>query len=61
MSEIKLGMISLDTSHVIVFSELLNHKDHPWHVPGGKVIAGYPGGSADMHSSFSRVDGYTNQ
>lgn len=61
MNEIKLGMISLDTSHVIVFSELLNHKDHPWHVPGGKVIAGYPGGSADMHSSFSRVDGYTSQ
>ncbi|MDF2669685.1 MAG: oxidoreductase [Paenibacillus sp.] len=60
MNEIKLGLISLDTSHVIAFSQLLNHKDHAYHVPGAKVVVGYPGGSADMHSSYSRVEGYTN-
>lgn len=60
MNELKLGMISLDTSHVIVFTQLLNQKEHPYHVPGGKVVVGYPGGSFDMHASFSRVEGYTN-
>ncbi|GGD53564.1 dehydrogenase [Paenibacillus nasutitermitis] len=59
MKELKLGMISLDTSHVVAFTELLNDKDHPYHVAGGKVTAGYPGGSPDMHASFSRVEGYT--
>ncbi|MGE7823990.1 Gfo/Idh/MocA family protein [Paenibacillus sp. NPDC093718] len=57
---LKIGMIGLDTSHVTAFTELLNRPDHPYHVPGGKVIAAYPGGSPDFELSYSRVQGYTD-
>ena len=54
----RIGMIGLDTSHVIAFTQLLNDpaKDY-----GCKVVAGYPGGSADVEASASRVEKYTNQ
>lgn len=58
---LKLGMIGLDTSHVIAFAKVLNNADDPDHVPGGRVIAAYKGGSDDLESSYSRVDGYTAQ
>ncbi|MDF2659559.1 MAG: oxidoreductase [Paenibacillus sp.] len=58
---LKLGLIGLDTSHVVVFSELLNRTEHPYHIPGGSISVAYPGGSPDMHISISRVEGYTNE
>ncbi len=59
--DIRVGMIGLDTSHVIAFTQLLNDPNHPNHVPGAKVVAAYKGGSPDLESSSSRVDGYTEQ
>jgi len=59
--DIKLGIIGLDTSHVIAFTKLLNDDTQPDHVPGAKVIAAFKGGSDDIESSYSRVDGYTEQ
>lgn len=59
-NEIKIGMIGLDTSHVPAFTELLNDPGHKYHVPGGKVVAAFPGGSPDFELSYSRVDKYTN-
>jgi predicted dehydrogenase len=56
--DIKIGIIGLDTSHVIAFTELLNNASNPQHVAGGKVVAGYRGGSKDIESSASRVEGY---
>lgn len=61
MKEIRFGMIGLDTSHVVAFTEILNNKDHKYHVAGGRVVVGFPGGSPDMKSSISRVEGYTNE
>ena len=58
---IKLGIIGLDTSHVIAFTKILNDASQPDHVPGAKVIAGFKGGSDDIESSYSRVDKYTQQ
>ncbi|NLN92008.1 MAG: Gfo/Idh/MocA family oxidoreductase [Candidatus Hydrogenedens sp.] len=58
---LKLGMIGLDTSHVIAFTQVLNNPDNAKHVPGGRVVAAYKGGSPDLESSISRVDGYTEQ
>ena len=58
---LKLGMIGLDTSHVIAFTKVLNDPNDPSHVPGGRVIAAYKGGSPDLESSASRVDDYTAQ
>ena len=57
--ELKLGMIGLDTSHVIAFTQVLNDPNNPDYVPGGKVVAAYKGGSADLKASASRVDEYT--
>ncbi len=57
--EIKLGMIGLDTSHVIAFTRMLNDPNHGDHVPGAKVVAGFKGGSPDVPSSANRVDKYT--
>jgi len=61
-AELRIGMIGLDTSHVIAFTQRFNSSpDDPNHVPGGKVVAAYKGGSDDIESSYSRVDGYTKQ
>ncbi|CAN5257672.1 Gfo/Idh/MocA family oxidoreductase [soil metagenome] len=56
---LRIGMIGLDTSHVTAFTKLLNDPDAKDHVPGGKVVAAFKGGSPDIESSISRVDGYT--
>jgi hypothetical protein len=58
-AELRLGMIGLDTSHVVAFTQLLNEPNNARHVPGGKVVAAFKGGSPDIESSRSRVDGYT--
>jgi hypothetical protein len=60
-ADLKIGLIGLDTSHVTAFTELLNNPENKNHVPGGKVIAAFKGGSPDIESSRSRVDGYTRQ
>lgn len=59
--EIKIGMIGLDTSHVIAFTKLLNDSKDREHVPGGRVVAAFKGGSKDLEASWSRVEEYTGQ
>jgi predicted dehydrogenase len=56
---LKIGMIGLDTSHCEAFTKLLNDSAAPYHVPGGRVTVGYPGGSDDFALSYSRVDRIT--
>jgi hypothetical protein len=60
-ADLRIGIIGLDTSHVTAFTELLNNPANKNHVPGAKVVAAFKGGSADIESSASRVDGYTKQ
>lgn len=60
-AEIRIGIIGLDTSHAPAFTELLNNPKSKSHVPGGKVVAAFPGGSKDVESSYSRVEGYTKE
>lgn len=60
-NELKIGMIGLDTSHVVAFTKLLNDPDNEHHVPGGKVVVAYPGGSPDFELSRSRVEEYTKE
>jgi hypothetical protein len=60
-AELRIGMIGLDTSHAIAFAKLINDPKDPNHVPGGKVVAAFKGGSPDVESSASRVDNYTRQ
>src|SRR5436190_17704384 len=58
-ADLRIGIIGCDTSHVIAFTETLNDATAKGHVPGGKIVAAYKGGSKDIQSSASRVDGYT--
>jgi len=60
-SELKIGIIGLDTSHVIGFTQLLNDPAHAHHVPGAKVISAFAGGSPDFDLSRDRVEGFTRQ
>jgi predicted dehydrogenase len=58
--ELRIGLVGLDTSHVIAFTKLLNNVNEKDHIPGARVIAGYPGGSPDIDLSKNRVEGFTN-
>ena len=57
--KIRIGLIGLDTSHVIAFTSLLNEENNPLHVPGAIVTAAYKGGSPDIPSSINRIPGFT--
>lgn len=56
---LRLGMIGLDTSHVLRFIELLNDPSHHDHVPGARVVAAFKGGSPDMEQSATRIERFT--
>jgi hypothetical protein len=60
-TDLKLGLIGLDTSHVVAFTELLNNPSNPKHVAGARVVAAYPGGSPDVEASSSRLAKFTEQ
>ena len=59
--EIRIGIIGLDTSHVTAFTKLINDPAQKDHVPGAKVVAAFKGGSDDIESSYSRVEGFTKE
>jgi len=61
MEEMKIGIIGADTSHVIAFTDLINNPQNPGHIPGGRVVAVFPGGSPDMPISRDRVEGFTKE
>ena len=58
-SDLRLGLIGLDTSHVTAFTEILNNPAAKDHVKGARVVAAFKGGSPDIESSWSRVEEYT--
>lgn len=56
--ELRIGIIGCDTSHVPAFAETLNETNSKGHIPGGKVVAAFRGGSADIPESRNRVEVY---
>jgi len=60
-ADLRIGIVGLDTSHVIAFTKILNDPAAPNHVPGGKVVAAFKSSSADIPASASRVEGYSAQ
>src|SRR5688572_5060893 len=56
---LRLGMIGLDTSHVIQFVQLLNDPARPDHVPGARIVAAYKGGSPEVKESATRIERFT--
>ncbi len=59
--DLRAGIIGLDTSHAIAFTQLLNAHDPRPELTGVRVVAAYPGGSPDVASSRDRVAGYTEE
>ena len=49
--EIRVGLIGLDTSHAVAFTQLLNDPARPDHVPGARVVAAFKQGSPDVEAS----------
>ncbi len=60
-AEIRVGMIGLDTSHVIAFTKLLNDEQAKPPLAKCRVVCAYPHGSPDIESSVSRIPKYTEQ
>jgi len=58
-SDLKLGIIGADTSHVVEFTKLLNKASDPEHVPGARVVIAFAGGSPDI--SRTRIDGFPQE
>jgi predicted dehydrogenase len=58
---IRAGIIGLDTSHVIAFTKLLNNAKPDETGAAVRVVAAFPGGSADIPASANRVEGFTKQ
>jgi hypothetical protein len=56
---LKAGIIGLDTSHVVAFTQTLNNPKAKGILKRVRVVAAYPGGSADLPDSKDRVEGYT--
>ncbi len=59
--ELRIGMIGLDTSHVIAFTKLINDPNAEGDLATMRVVAAYPGGSPDIPASWDRVEGFTEQ
>jgi hypothetical protein len=57
---LRAGIIGLDTSHVVAFTKTLNAEKPKAEAVGVRVVAAWPGGSADIPSSINRVPGFTN-
>jgi predicted dehydrogenase len=57
----KIGIIGLDTSHSIAFTNALNDPAAGPELAGYKVVAAYPKGSKDIKSSADRIPGYTDE
>jgi Oxidoreductase family, NAD-binding Rossmann fold len=56
---LRAGIIGLDTSHVVAFTQLLNSSKPKPELAGVRVVAAYPGGSPDLPASHDRVAGYS--
>jgi predicted dehydrogenase len=56
---LRIGLIGLDTSHAVAFTELINDATRPDHVPGARVVAAYKGGSPSVPTSATRIERFT--
>ena len=58
---VRIGMIGLDTSHVVAFTQTLNKPGNTGDLAGVKVVAAYPGGNEAFPLSRDRIKGFTRQ
>jgi hypothetical protein len=60
-AELRIGIVGLDTSHVSAFAKVLNDPKDKNHVPGGRIVAAFKGGSKDIPTSADRVEKFTQE
>lgn len=60
VKQLSIGILGLDTSHVIAFTKTFNDPKAAGDLATMRVVAGYPGGT-DIPSSKNRVKGFTKQ
>lgn len=58
---LRVGIIGLDTSHSVAFTEKLNSPTAGPEYGGYKIVAAYPQGSHDIKSSVERIPGYIEE
>lgn len=59
--KLRIGIIGLDSSHVIAFTKAINNVERPDFM-NSKVVAAYPTkGSADLPDSIDRLDKFTQE
>src|SRR5947209_2245886 len=58
---LRAGIIGLDTSHVSAFTKVLNNPKAAGDLAGVRIVAAFPGGSPDVKSSHTRVEGFTKE
>jgi len=56
--KLRVGMIGLDTSHVVAFTKAIKNPKFD-ELKGLDVVAAFPGGSPDIPASADRIDGFT--
>jgi hypothetical protein len=56
---LRAGIIGLDTSHVVAFTQTLNNPKAAGVLSRVRVVAAYPGGSTDIPDSKNRLEGFT--
>ena len=57
--EIRIGLIGLDTSHVVAFTKIINDPKATGPLANARVVAAFRGGSLDVPSSANRLDKFT--
>ena len=60
-SQVKIGIIGLDTSHATAFTNLLNSEDKKTEYSDFEIVAAYPYGSKTIKSSVDRIPKYTEE
>lgn len=59
MRELQIGMVGLDTSHVISLADCFNIPESKFRVPGARIAKAFPGGSKSFSLSRDRVEKFT--
>ena len=57
--DLRIGIIGLDTSHVVAFTKILNDPKATGPLAEAKVVGAFRGGSLDIPSSADRIDKFT--
>ena len=60
-AELRLGMVGLDTGHVIEFTKILHAKDASPAFAGVRIVGALPAASPDIESSRTKAPGYTER